>query len=131
MHTFSLFLSAFLKLVCYALYFNVYKYMYRYMYMYVHMAYTLKYCMKRATLYTIRIKGKWNRPPHQIDLNTKSTCTFLTQIFIYFSKPLRLLYSLIVYVIVNFLSSLFTLCYFFLSFCSIHVIVHVHVHVYV
>ena len=37
-------------------------------------------------------------------------------IFIYFSKPLRLLYSLIVYEIVNFLSSLFTLCYFFLSF---------------
>ena len=31
-------------------------------------------------------------------------------------KPLRLLYSLIVYEIVNFLSSLFTLCYFFLSF---------------
>ena len=39
-----------------------------------------------------------------------------TQIFIYFSKPLRLLYSLMIYEIVNFLSSLFTLCYsFFLS----------------
>ena len=32
------------------------------------------------------------------------------------SKPLRLLYSLIIYEIVNFLSSFFTLCYFFLSF---------------
>ena len=32
-----------------------------------------------------------------------------TQIFIYFSKPLRLLYSLIIYEIVNFFSSLFTL----------------------
>ena len=43
---------------------------------------------------------------------------FLTQIFIYFSKPLRLLYSLIIiiYEIVNFLCSFFTLCYFFLSF---------------
>ena len=66
--------------------------------------------------------------------------TFFTQIFIYFSKPLRLLYSLVIYEIVNFLSSLFTLCYFFLSFfflylksvptCTcIYVIVHVHVHV--
>ena len=45
--------------------------------------------------------------------------------------PLRLLYSLIIYEIKNFLSSLFTLCYFFLSLKSvpIHVIVHVHVHV--
>ena len=60
----------------------------------------------------------------------------LTQIFIYFSKPLRLLYSLIVYEIVNFLSLLFTLCYFFLSFyickwCSIHVIVHVYMYMYI
>ena len=54
------------------------------------------------------------------------------------SKPLRLLYtcSLIVYEIVNFLSSLFTLCYFFLSFyigkcCSIHVIVHVYTSIHV
>ena len=37
-----------------------------------------------------------------------------TQIFIYFSKLVRLLYSLIVHERVNFLSSLFTLCYFFL-----------------
>ena len=53
-----------------------------------------------------------------------------TQIFIYFSKPLRLLYSLVIYEIVNFLSSLFTLCYFFLSFyiyisVPIYLIVHV------
>ena len=33
-------------------------------------------------------------------------------IFIYFSKPLRLLYSLIIYEIVNFLSSLFTTSFF-------------------
>ena len=51
--------------------------------------------------------------------------------FISFSKPLRLLYSLRIYEIVKFLSSLFTLCYFFLSFYNylksvpIHVIVHV------
>ena len=52
--------------------------------------------------------------------NPNEVCTvhmaakeFLTQIFIYFSKLLRLLYSLIVYECVNFLSSLFTLCYFF------------------
>ena len=37
--------------------------------------------------------------------------------------PLGLLCSLIVYERVNFLSSLFTFCYFFL--CSMHVIVHV------
>ena len=43
------------------------------------------------------------------------------------SKPLRLLYSSIIYEIVNFLYSLFTLCYFFLYLKSvpIHVIVHV------
>ena len=35
-----------------------------------------------------------------------------------FSKPLRLLYS-IIYEIVNFLSSLFTLCYFFLYLKSV------------
>ena len=50
---------------------------------------------------------------------------------IYFSKPLRLLYSLVIYEIVNFLSSLFTLCYILLSFflylksVPIYVIVHV------
>ena len=53
-----------------------------------------------------------------------------TQIFIYFSKPLRLLYSLIIYEIVNFLSSLFTICFFFFLSISenvpIYVIVHVH-----
>ena len=51
-----------------------------------------------------------------------------TLIFSYFSKPLKLLYSLIIYEIVNFLSSLFTLCYFFLYLKNvpIHVIVHVH-----
>ena len=53
-------------------------------------------------------------------------------IFIYFSKPLRLLYSLIIYEIVNFLSSLFNsllLLSFFLYLKSvpIHMIVHVHV----
>ena len=64
------------------------------------------------------------------------TCTCAKKnslIFIYFSKPLRLLYSLIIYEIVNFLFSLFTLCYFFLYLksVSIHVIVHVHTkHVY-
>ena len=49
---------------------------------------------------------------------------------IYFSKPLRLLYSLIIYGVVGFLSSLFTLCYFFLYLKSvpIYVIVHVCVH---
>ena len=54
----------------------------------------------------------------------------ITQIFISFSKPLRLLYSLIIYEIVNFLFSLFTLCYFFLYLKSvpIHVIVHVYVY---
>ena len=46
-------------------------------------------------------------------MNTKMHIHVL---FSYFSKPLRLLYSLIIYEIVNFLSSLFTLCYFFLSF---------------
>ena len=39
-----------------------------------------------------------------------------SQILIYFSKPLRLLDGLIIYEIVNFLSSLFTLCYVLLSF---------------
>ena len=54
------------------------------------------------------------------------------QIFIYFSKPLRLLYSLIIYGVVGFLSSLFTLCYILLSFflylksVPIYVIVHVY-----
>ena len=36
----------------------------------------------------------------------------LFQIFIYFSKPLRLLFSLIIYEIVNFLSSLFATSFF-------------------
>ena len=55
-----------------------------------------------------------------------------TQIFISFSKPLRLLYSLIIiiYEIVNFLSSLFTLCYFFLYLKSVPIYVIVHDHVY-
>ena len=53
-----------------------------------------------------------------------------TQIFIYFSKPLRLLYSLIVYEIVNFsffaLYSLLLLSFFlYLKSVPIHVIVHV------
>ena len=39
---------------------------------------------------------------------------YTMQNFIYFSKTVRLLNSLIVYEYVNFLSSLFTLCYFFL-----------------
>ena len=51
-----------------------------------------------------------------------------TQIFIYFSKPLRLLYSLIIYEIVNFsfftLYSLLLLSY--LKSVPIYVIVHVH-----
>ena len=53
------------------------------------------------------------------------------QIFIYFSKPLRLLYSLIIYeIIVNFFSSLFTLLlllsfFLYLKSVPIHVIVHV------
>ena len=70
-----------------------------------------------------------------------------TQIFIYFSKPLRLLYSLIIYEIVNFsfftLYSLLLLSFFlYLKSVPIYVIVHVnrnttiqiiqpvHVHVY-
>ena len=65
-----------------------------------------------------------------------------TQIFIYFSKPLRLLYSLIIYEIVNFsfftLYSLLLLSFFlYLKSVPIYVIVHVlcmrnidmHVHV--
>ena len=54
-----------------------------------------------------------------------------TQIFIYFSKPLRLLYSLIIYEIVNFsffaLYSLLLLSFFlYLKSVPIYVIVHVH-----
>ena len=53
-----------------------------------------------------------------------------TQIFIYFSKPLRLLYSLIIYEIVNFsfftLYSLLLLSFFlYLKSVPINVIVHV------
>ena len=53
-----------------------------------------------------------------------------TQIFIYFSKPLRLLYSLIIYEIVNFsffaLYSLLLLSFFlYLKNVPIYVIVHV------
>ena len=52
-----------------------------------------------------------------------------TQIFIYFSKPLRLLYSLIIYEIVNFsfftLYSLLLLSFFlYLKSVPIYVIVH-------
>ena len=54
---------------------------------------------------------------------------FFTQIFIYFSKPLRLLYSLIIYEIVNFsffaLYSLLLLSFFlYLKSVPIYVIVH-------
>ena len=57
-----------------------------------------------------------------------------TQIFIYFSKPLRLLYSLIIYEIVNFsfftLYSLLLLSFFlYLKSVPIYVIVHVHVYI--
>ena len=57
---------------------------------------------------------------------------YFTQIFIYFSKPLRLLYSLIIYEIVNFsfftLYSLLLLSFFlYLKSVPIYVIVHVHV----
>ena len=56
-----------------------------------------------------------------------------TQIFIYFSKPLRLLYSLIIYEIVNFsfftLYSLLLLSFFlYLKSVPIYVIVHVHIY---
>ena len=56
-----------------------------------------------------------------------------TQIFIYFSKPLRLLYSLIIYEIVNFsfftLYSLLLLSFFlYLKSVPIYVIVHVHLY---
>ena len=56
-----------------------------------------------------------------------------TQIFIYFSKPLRLLYSLIIYEIVNFsfftLYSLLLLSFFlYLKSVPIYVIVHVVAH---
>ena len=56
-----------------------------------------------------------------------------TQIFIYFSKPLRLLYSLIIYEIVNFsfftLYSLLLLSFFlYLKSVPIYVIVHVPVY---
>ena len=55
---------------------------------------------------------------------------YFTQIFIYFSKPLRLLYSLIIYEIVNFsfftLYSLLLLSFFlYLKSVPIYVIVHV------
>ena len=55
-----------------------------------------------------------------------------TRIFIYFSKPLRLLYSLIIYEIVNFslfaLYSLLLLSFFlYLKSVPIYVIVHVHI----
>ena len=58
---------------------------------------------------------------------------YFTQIFIYFSKPLRLLYSLIIYEIVNFsfftLYSLLLLSFFlYLKSVPIYVIVHVHVY---
>ena len=54
------------------------------------------------------------------------------KIFIYFSKPLRLLYSLIIYEIVNFsffaLYSLLLLSFFlYLKSVPIYVIVHVHI----
>ena len=54
-----------------------------------------------------------------------------TQIFIYFSKPLRLLYSLIIYEIVNFsflaLYFLLLLSFFlYLKSVPIYVIVHVY-----
>ena len=57
---------------------------------------------------------------------------YFTQIFSYFSKPLRLLYSLIIYEIVNFsfftLYSLLLLSFFlYLKSVPIYVIVHVHV----
>ena len=57
-----------------------------------------------------------------------------TQIFIYFSKPLRLLYSLIIYEIVNFsffaLYSLLLLSFFlYLKSVPIYVIVHVGIFV--
>ena len=59
---------------------------------------------------------------------------YFTQIFIYFYKPLRLLYSLIIYEIVIFsfftLYSLLLLSFFlYLKSVPIYVIVHVHVHV--
>ena len=55
-----------------------------------------------------------------------------TQVFIYFSKPLRLLYSLIIYEIVNFsffaLYSLLLLSFFlYLKSVPIYVIVHVQI----
>ena len=55
-----------------------------------------------------------------------------TYMFIYFSKPLRLLYSLIIYEIVNFsffaLYSLLLLSFFlYLKSVPIHVIVHVYI----
>ena len=61
---------------------------------------------------------------------------YFTQIFIYFSKPLRLLYSLIIYEIVNFsfftLYSLLLLSFFlYLKSVPIYVIVHVHVQMYI
>ena len=53
-----------------------------------------------------------------------------THIFIYFSKPLRLLYSLIIYEIVNFsffaLYSLLLSFFLYLKSVPIYVIVHVH-----
>ena len=59
-----------------------------------------------------------------------ATKKLFTQIFIYFSKPLRLLYSLIIYEIVNFsfftLYSLLLLSFFlYLKSVPIYVIVHV------
>ena len=58
---------------------------------------------------------------------------YFTQIFIYFSKPLRLLCSLIIYEIVNFsfftLYSLLLLSFFlYLKSVPIYVIVHACVH---
>ena len=59
-----------------------------------------------------------------------------TQIFIYFSKLLRLLYSLIIYEIVNFsffaLYSLLLLSFFlYLKSVPIYVIVHVYIHMHI
>ena len=69
-----------------------------------------------------------------IDYYLCMTKKLFTQIFIYISKPLRLLYSLIIYEIVNFsffaLYSLLLLSLFlYLKSVPIYVIVHVHVHV--
>ena len=77
-------------------------------------------------------QARSNKQTRQSNTAHVHFCTFFVCIHVYFSKPLRLLYSLIIYKIVNFsffaLYSLLLLSFFlYLKSVPIHVIVHVHV----